>query len=417
MDKKLFEFLQKKGYVYQTTDEAAVKKLCNGKPMTLYCGIDPTADSLHIGHCFPLIILRHFQNAGHRIIILLGGATAMIGDPSGKREMRKMVSQDFITSNLDSIKKIIGKFLNLGGENPITFVNNYDWFKNLNYVEFMREIGVHFNVNKMLATEAYSSRLNEGGLTFFEMGYMLMQAYDFVYLNKKYGCSMQIGGSDQWANILAGVELGRKLAHQEGKSEQNFQAMTCPLLLNSEGNKMGKTEKGAVWVLKEKTSPFEFYQYFYNQNDADVERFLKILSDLSVDEVSEIMKGDIRDAKHRMAFEVTKLIHGEADAKEAQDTAKNLFSSKTNLNDLSNMPEIEIDAQTLKKGFKILDAFLIANLAGSKSEVRRVAAQGGLSLNNEKIIDPEKLLSEKDFNNKVAILKKGKKTFVKLIFK
>lgn len=413
--KSLFEVLKDRGYIYQTTNEEQVKKLCDGKPTTIYFGIDPTADSLHIGHCFPMFVLKYFQERGHKIIILLGGATAMIGDPTGKTDMRKMVTHEFIESNLEQIKKIVGKFLCLDGDNPVHFVNNYDWFKDINYVGFMREIGVHFNVNTMLATDAYSRRLEQGGLTFFEMGYMLMQAYDFVYLNKEFGCRLQIGGSDQWANILAGANLGRKLSIAEGKDAETFQALTCPLLLNAEGKKMGKTEKGALWIMKEKTSPYEFYQAFYNQSDASVEHFLKVLTRLSLEEIEEIMKGDIRDAKRRMAFEVTKFIHGEEDAKSAQETAVNLFNNN-GFGDLSNAPTYEVSQQDL--GVKtIIDISVESGICSSKSDARRTIEQGGLSVNGQKVNEIAQVLSNNDFEDGYALIKKGKKNFIKIIVK
>lgn len=412
MDRKnLFNFLKERGYIYQTTSEGEIEKLITGNKQTIYLGIDPTADSLHIGHCFPLIVLRYFQNAGHKIIILLGGATAMIGDPTGKKDMRKMVTNDYINSNLSAIKNIIGKFLKLDGDNPVTFVNNYDWFKNLNYVAFMRDIGVHFNVNKMLATEAYSTRLAEGGLTFFEMGYMLMQAYDFVYLNREYGCNIQMGGSDQWANILAGADLGRKLAVAENKNADAFQAFTVPLLLNAEGNKMGKTEKGAIWVLKEKTSAFEFYQYFYNQSDASVEHLFKVLTDLPLAEIKTILAGDILEAKRRMAFEITKFVHSEQDAIEAQNTAKNLFSGAI---ETENMPTFELDKKVLGSGLLAIDIAVLSGLCSSKGEARRLIEQNGLAVNGDKVM-LEKILTIEDFKDNRALLKKGKKSFIKVV--
>ena len=410
--KGLFEILKERGYIYQTTNEEEVKKLCNGKPMTIYLGIDPTADSLHIGHCFPLIILRYFQEAGHKIIILLGGATAMIGDPTGKRDMRKMVTSEFINSNLGEIKKIVGNFLQLEGDNPVTFVNNYDWFKDMNYVGFMREIGVHFNVNTMLATDAYKTRLEEGGLTFFEMGYMLMQAYDFVHLNEKYGCRMQMGGSDQWANILAGANLGRKLSIAQGKDAETFQAFTCPLLLNAEGKKMGKTEKGAIWVLKNKTSPYEFYQYFYNQSDESVEHLLKVLTRVPLNEIKLLMNGDIRQAKQRMAYELTKFVHGKEEADNALLTSQNLFANGGG--EINNAPTLKIDKNSLKEKL-LIDVAIDGKIFSSKSEARRIIEQGGLSLNGEKVNSFNQLLNEKDFDKGYALIKKGKKQFLKLI--
>ena len=404
--KNLFEMLEKRGYIYQTTNKDKVKEMLE-TPQTIYMGIDPTADSLHIGHCFPMFVLRYLQEAGHKIVILFGGATAMIGDPTGKKDMRQMVTQDFISKNLDSLKAIVGKFLKLDGENPVQFVNNYDWFKDMNYVSFMREIGVHFNVNKMLATDACKSRMEEGGLTFFEMGYTLMQAYDFVYLNKTLGCTLQIGGSDQWANIVAGTELSRKLDLQNG-TQTTMEALTVPLLTNSEGNKMGKTEKGALWVDKNKTSAYEFYQAFYNQPDASTEHFLKVLTTLPLDKIATIMQGDIIAAKHKMAFEVTKYVHGEEEAIKAQTTAKNLFSGE---NAGENAPSITLAHFT---EMPIIDFCVETKLCNSKSEARRLIEQNGIALNGEKV-NLQTVVTGKDFEDGTALLKKGKKTFLKVV--
>ena len=407
MNTKLFETLVERGYIYQTTNEEEVKKLLNGKPTCLYVGIDPTADSLHIGHCLPLILAKYLQDAGHKVIIVLGGATAMIGDPSGKNDMRKMVQKDFVQNNRPGIEKAISKFIKLDGDNPAIIVNNADWYENYSYVDFMRDIGVHFNVNKMLSCDAYTSRLANGGLTFFEMGYMLMQAYDFIYLNRKYGCRIEFGGSDQWANIVAGADLGRKLSLMEGKDPETFQAFTNVLLLNADGKKMGKTEKGALWVNKEKCSPYDFYQYFYNSDDRDVERFFKILTYLPIDEIKEIMGQDIRDAKRRLAFEITKLVHGEEEALKAQETAKALFSGGV---DLDNAPTIIV------KDFHNISELLVnCKFASSKGEARRLIEQGGISINDEKVENFNTTLTAKDFEKGYAILKKGKKNFIKVV--
>ena len=407
MNNKLYETLVERGYIYQTTNEQEVKKLLNGEPTCMYVGVDPTADSLHIGHCLPLILARYLQEAGHKVIVVLGGATAMIGDPSGKTDMRKMVSEDFVAKNRKGIEESISKFIKLDGENPAIILNNADWFKGYDYIDFMRDIGVHFNVNKMLSCDAYTTRLENGGLTFFEMGYMLMQAYDFVYLNKHYGCRIEFGGSDQWANIVAGADLGRKLAIMEGKNPETFQAFTHVLLLNADGKKMGKTEKGALWVNKHKCSSYDFYQYFYNSDDRDVERFFKILTYLPLSEISSVMEGDIRDAKRRLAFEITKLIHGESEATKAEETAKALFSGGV---DLENAPTLKISEYV-----GILDALIRAGFSASKGEARRLIEQGGIMLNNEKVSSVNYMLSEKDFKDGYALLKKGKKNFIKII--
>lgn len=406
--KNLFETLKERGYIYQTTNEEEVKKLLNGEPTVAYVGIDPTADSLHLGHCLPLVMAKYLQDAGHKIIVVLGGATAMIGDPSGKTDMRKMVTSDFVNKNRPGIEESISKFIRLDGDNPAIIVNNADWFKGYDYIDFMRDIGVHFNVNKMLSCDAYAKRIENGGLTFFEMGYMLMQAYDFVYLNKKYGCRLEFGGSDQWANILAGADLGRKLAIMEGKDAETFQAFTNVLLLNADGKKMGKTEKGALWVNKEKCSPYEFYQYFYNCDDRDVEKLLRILTYTPMDKIAEIMKLDIREAKRIMAFEVTKLVHGEEEALKAEETSKALFGGGASD---ANAPSLKVT-----EGESLADVVIRAGFAASKGEVKRLIQQGGVTLNEVKITELGKVIDKDDLKDGSAILRKGKKQVVKLEF-
>ena len=405
----LYEELKNRGYIYQTTNEEKVKEILDGEPRTIYMGIDPTADSLHIGHCFPLIVLRKLQDRGHKVIVLIGGATAMVGDPTGKTDMRKMITQDFINKNLESVKTIIGKFLKTEGDNPVTIVNNHDWFKEFHYIEFMREVAVHFNVNKMLASDACKTRLNEGGLTFFEMGYQLMQAYDFFYLNRNYGCVLQIGGSDQWANILAGADYGRKINNLEGKDEEAFQAMTIPLLTNSEGKKMGKTEKGAVWVLKEKMSPFEFYQYFYNIQDKDVEKMLKLLTNVSLEEIEELIKGDIRIAKQRMAYEITKFVHGEEEADNALKVSLEMYSQ----DNFDDAPSVQIDKSKVEN-IKLIDLLCDVQFMASKSEARRMIEQNAVSVNGEKVKDIDKIITLTDFNDGYLLLKRGKKNYLKV---
>lgn len=399
--KHLFEELKERQYLYQTTDAEAVKKLCNGEQMTVYAGYDPTADSLHIGHCVSLLMLSKFQKAGHKVIVLLGGATAQIGDPTGRNDMRDMVTSQFIQDNYKKIEATIGRFVKLDGDNPAIIVNNADWMSGYDYINFMRDIGTHFNVSEMLATEACSSRMETGGLTFFEMGYQLIQAYDFAHLNKKYGCIMQIGGSDQWANMVAGTKLIRKLTN--GKVDA--QAVTCPLLLTGDGKKMGKTAKGALWINEEKTSPFEFFQYFYNRDDSDVEMLLIRLSDLTMEEISTLMKGDIRDAKRRMAYEVTKTIHGEEKAKQALELAQNMFNN----NNFDNAPEFKANS------LNILDLLTESKLCSSKGEARRMVEQGGISVNDNKISSINHTLTDADFEKGFAVLKKGKKQFIKIV--
>lgn len=402
----LFEELRERQYIYQMTDEEQVKKLCNGEPTAVYVGIDPTADSLHIGHCVSLLMLQKFQRAGHKAIVLLGGATAQIGDPSGRNDMRDMVTKEFIENNYKKIRETIGRFLELDGENPAIIVNNADWMTGYDYINFMRDVGSYFNVAEMLATDACASRMASGGLTFLEMGYQLIQANDFVHLNRKYGCRLEIGGSDQWGNIVAGAKLGRKMNLAEGKDAEAFQALTCPLLLTNEGKKMGKTEKGTLWINKEKTSPFEFFQYFYNRDDKDVEMLLIRLTDMPMEQIKEVLKGDIRDAKRIMAYEITKVIHGKEDADKALELATNMFSN----NNYDNAPECKVEL-----GVSILDALVETKLCASKGEARRMVEQGGISLNDQKVTAITKILTDEDFADGYAILKKGKKQIIKLV--
>lgn len=410
MDRKnLYDILKERGYIYQTTNEEEVKKLLNGDPITCYVGIDPTANSLHIGHCFPLIIARYLQEAGHHVIIVLGGATAKIGDPSGKTDMRKMVDDEFINANYQGIIRCIEKFLDLQGQNKTIVLNNATWFAHQNYVDFMREIGVHFNVNKMLASDAYSRRMEQGGLTFFEMGYMLMQAYDFVYLNEHYGCRLEFGGSDQWANIVAGADLGRKLAIAQGKDAETFQAFTTPLLTNYQGVKMGKTEKGALWVDKEKTSPYEFYQYFYNVDDKDVEKLLKVLTRLDLGEIATLLRGDIRIAKQRMAYEITKLVHGKEEADKAVEASKSLFAGGV---DMSNVPTFTWKYQ---ENTTLADLLALTKLVSSKSEARRMCEQGAVSIKGVVTKDWSMIITKDLFEDGQLLLKKGKKSFMNVL--
>ena len=349
VDTTLFQTLKKRGLLYQCTDEEALKKLLeSGKPVTLYEGTDPTADSLHIGHCVPYCILRRFQKAGHKVILLMGGATAQIGDPSGKSELRKVMDGDTINKNIEKIKNSLKIFLDFDGENPAIIVNNADWFKGLSYIDFMREIGIHFNVNKMLSSEIYDNRIKEGGLTFFEMGYMPMQAYDFIELNKKYGCTLQYGGGDQWANIVAGVELQRKLNFVNG-TNVNLIGATNPLLLTPDGKKMGKTEKGAIWIDRDKISAYDFYQGVYQTPDACTRMMFALFTDVDMDEVDRLISEDIVNAKKVMAYEITKFVRGEADAIEAQNATKALFENKGNLD---NVPTFKVEKPDLEKGAK-----------------------------------------------------------------
>ena len=402
----LYETLKDRNLLYQTTDEALLKDMLDNKKIAVYCGTDPTADSMHIGHCVPCTILRRFQQAGHKVIVLVGGATAAIGDPSGKTDMRPMLSREQLEKNIQGIKRAYSHFLDFEGENPAIIVNNADWFKGYDYVDFMRDIGVHFNVNKMITNEIYAKRIEEGGLTFFEMGYMLMQAYDFLYLNKTYGCSLEWGGADQWGNIVAGTELGRKMNFIDGKNRVMVGA-TNPLLLTPEGKKMGKTEKGAIWIDKDKISAYDFYQGVYQTPDACVEMMFALFTDVPMNEVREMIKSDIVASKKRLAFEITKFIRGEADAIEAQTMSQNLFASTAINKDNAPTCELTLDTDTIG----VLDLLLNAKFVASKGEARRLIEQNGLSMDGATITDPYMQLYKADlFDGK--LFKKGKKNYL-----
>lgn len=408
VDIKLYETLKERGLLYQCTDEEGLKKLLeSGKPVTLYEGTDPTADSLHIGHCVPYCILRRFQKAGHKVIILMGGATACIGDPSGKQEMRKMLTKKQVEENIEKIKNTLKVFLDFDGDNPAIIVNNADWFKGYDYVDFMREIGVHFNVNKMLSNEIYVERMKEGGLTFFEMGYMLMQAYDFVHLNQKYGCVLQYGGQDQWGNIVAGTELQRKLNYQNGTNVSLIGA-TNPLLMTPEGKKMGKTEKGAIWIDKDKISAYDFYQGVYQTPDACVEMMFALFTDVPMDEVRRLVKEDIVKAKKVLSFEVTKFVRGEEDAVLAQNMSENLFTQGGD-----DAPVVEVEKAEFP--MMICDLVFKCRLAPSKSEARRLIQGGAITFKNEKVAKFDIQVTAENANN--ALIKKGKKNFIKIAVK
>lgn len=401
----LYSTLKERGLLYQTTDEEQLKKLLNGK-VTVYTGTDPTADSLHIGHCVPCTILRRFQQAGHKVIILVGGATAAIGDPSGKTDMRPMLSEEQLRHNIEGIKRAYSKFLRFDGDNPAIIVNNADWFKGYDYVSFMRDVGVHFNVNQMMSNEIYAKRIAEGGLTFFEMGYMLMQAYDFVYLNKTYGCNLEWGGADQWGNIVAGTELARKLNFLDGKNRVMVGA-TNPLLLTPEGKKMGKTEKGAIWIDNEKISAYDFYQGIYQTPDACVEMMFALFTDDPMEDVRNLIKQDIVAAKKRLAYEITKFIRGQADANKASEMSNNLFASQ--MVDKSNAPttHVEIPAE----GMGVLDVLLNAKFVTSKGEARRLIEQNGISMDGTIIKDATQILTKKQLQEGI-LFKKGKKNYL-----
>jgi len=412
VDKNLYKELKERGLLYQCTDEEGLKKMLeSGVPVTLYEGTDPTADSLHIGHCVPYCILRRFQKAGHKVLLLMGGATASIGDPSGKTELRKMLSKEDVANNIENIKKTLKVFLDFDGENPAIIVNNKDWFDKLNYVDFMREVGVHFNVNKMLSAEIYKNRIDNGGLTFFEMGYQLMQAYDFVHLNREYGCTLQYGGADQWGNIAAGTELQRKLNFVNG-TDINLIGATNPLLLTPEGKKMGKTERGAIWIDKDKISAYDFYQGIYQTPDACVKMMFALFTDLPMSEIEELVKGDIIKAKKTLCYEITKFIRGEEDAIQAQQMSENLFAQGGN-----DAPEFEISKADFGAGMNICDLLALTKLCESKSEARRMIQGGGITAGGEKVSDFTKIITSSDLEDNAILLKKGKKSFIKVVVK
>ena len=401
--KNVFEILEQRGYIEQLTHPQEIKELLSKEPISFYIGIDPTADSLHVGHFITLMVASHMQKCGHRPIILVGGGTASIGDPSGKTDMRKMLSREELDKNVEALKKQIAKFLSFEGENAAIIVNNADWLLDLKFIEFVREIGSLFSVNKMLAAECYKNRL-ETGLTFFEMSYMLMQSYDFLHLYETYGCKLQIGGNDQWSNIIGGVDLIRKI----GKDDSY--GLTLKLLTTKEGKKMGKTEKGALWLSSEKTSPYEFYQYWRNIGDTEVENVLSMLTFLPIEEIkrlSSLKDEQINEAKKVAAFEITKLIHGEEEAIKAEQASTALFEGQGNLD---NMPSTKLEDINIS----IVDAIVLTGIAPSKGQARTLISQGGISLNDEKVTDINFVLSEDDFKDGFAIIKKGKKVFHKL---
>ncbi len=410
VDKNLFNVLKERGLLYQCTDEEKLKKVLeSGIPVTLYEGTDPTASSLHIGHCVPYCILRRFQKAGHKVLLLMGGATACVGDPSGRSEMRKIMTKEDIENNINKIKETLKIFLDFDGENPAIIVNNADWFNDYSYIDFMREIGVHFNVNKMLSNEIYKNRIEEGGLTFFEMGYMLMQAYDFVHLNKEYGCTLQYGGGDQWGNIVAGVELQRKLNFANNTNIELIGA-TNPLLLTPDGKKMGKTERGAIWIDKDKISAYDFYQGVYQTPDACVEMMFALFTDVPMDEVRRLIKEDIVNAKKVLSYEITKFVRGEEDAKIAAEASKSLFGGGTNMDNVPTFSTNQIENP-------ICDLLLNSGLVKSKSEGRRMCEQGGVLVNGQQIKDFAYIVTKADCEkDNYLILQKGKKNFVKVVF-
>ena len=406
----VFDELKSRGLIAQVTNEKKVKDILNNQKINFYIGFDPTADSLHVGHFVQIMVMSHMQKAGHKPIALFGGGTGMIGDPSGKSDMRKMLKKEDIEYNIECFKKQMSRLIDFSNDKAI-MVNNADWLSHLNYIDFLRDVGVHFSVNRMLSFECYKQRL-ERGLSFFELNYMLMQSYDFLVLNRKYNCDMELGGDDQWSNIIGGVELIRK---KEGKEAYG---MTFTLLTTSEGKKMGKTENGAVWLDPEKTSPYEFYQYWRNVADADVIRCLKILTFLPLEEIDELSKlqgSDINKAKEILAFEVTKLIHGETEAIKSQEAARALFALNTNTD---NMPSTEINKSNFNNDeISIIDLLLLLKLVQSKGEARRLISQGGISIDSQKVMSIDEKVLFNQFEKGYIVVKKGKKVYHKAIIK
>lgn len=399
-----YDVLEERGFIKQVTHEGLRDMLENEK-ITFYIGFDPTADSLHVGHFVALMAMAHMQRAGHRPIALVGGGTCMIGDPSGKTDMRKMMTIEQIDENANKFKKQIGKFLDFS-EGKALMVNNADWLRSLNYIEFLREIGANFSVNRMLTAECYKRRL-EKGLTFLEFNYMLMQAYDFLELNRKYGCTLQMGGDDQWSNILAGADLIRR------KEQKAAFGLTCTLLLKSDGKKMGKTESGALWLDPEKTSPYEFYQYWRNVDDTDVEKCLALLTFLPMDEVhrlGSLKDAKINEAKEVLAYELTSMVHGKDEAEKAQSATRALFGGG---GDDANMPTTEMTKEQFGEG-KVYEVMVAAGLAKSNGEARKLIKGGGVQVDGEKITDEFALIDAKKAAAGV-IIKKGKKVHHKII--
>ena len=399
----VFDTLKERGFIAQCTDEDAVKKLLGEKSVTFYIGFDPTADSLHAGHFIAPMVMAHMQRAGHRPICLVGGGTGTVGDPSGRSDLRKVLTDEDIEHNCECFKKQISRFIDFK-DGKALMVNNGDWLRKLNYIDLLREVGAHFTVNRMLAAECYKQRWDKG-LTFLEFNYMVMQAYDFYKLNKDFNCEMQLGGDDQWSNIIAGVELTRR------KTGRAVFGLTNKLLTKSDGSKMGKTAGGALWLDAEKVSPYDFYQYWRNVDDADVKTCLSLLTFLPMDEVnrlSSLKDSEINEAKKILAYEVTKLVHGEDAAKLAEKSAAEIFAGQSS----ENMPSFEVHDAI---GKKLLDVLSANKIIESKAEGRRLIAQNGLTLNDEKVADVDLILTEKNFPDGAAVVRKGKKKFYRLV--
>lgn len=403
----VYDTLLERGFIQQVTHEEPLRELLEKEAVTFYIGFDPTADSLHVGHFLAMIAMAHMQRAGHKPVALVGGGTAMVGDPSGKTDMRRMLTKEQIEYNAECIKKQLGRLIDFSNDKAV-MANNADWLLNLNYVDFLRDIGVHFSVNRMLTAECFKLRL-EKGLSFLEFNYMLMQGYDFYVLHQKYGCTLQMGGDDQWSNILAGADLIRR------KESKSAYGLTFTLLTNSEGKKMGKTEAGAVWLDPDKTSPYDFYQYWRNVGDADVKKCLSLLTFLPMDEVNRLgsLEGEkINEAKRVLAYEVTKLVHGEEEAHRARGTAEALFG---NGGDSETIPGTTISKDLLQQNSKLVDMLVLTGLAPSKGEGKRLIKQGGIYINEERIDDIDREISEEDFKDGNIMIRKGKKIYHKVM--
>ena len=404
----VFDELKARGMIAQMTNEEKIRDLMENQKIKFYIGFDPTADSLHVGHFVQIMVMAHMQRAGHVPIALFGGGTGMIGDPSGKTDMRKMLTKETIQHNIDCFQKQMSKLVDFS-DGKALMVNNADWLLNLNYIEFLREVGGHFSVNRMLAAECYKQRL-ERGLSFFELNYMIMQSYDFLVLSREYDCQLEFGGDDQWSNIIGGVELTRRMDGRE------VCGMTFNLLQTSDGRKMGKTEKGAVWLDPEKTSPYEFYQYWRNVDDADVINCMKMLTFIPLDEIAEYEKLEgsaLNQAKEKLAFEVTKLIHGAEEAQKAQSAAKALFSSSA---DAEHMPTTVLKPEQFTDDtITVIDILVAASLAKSKGEARRLIEQGGITVDDGRVTNLGAAVSKADFAKGHVLVKKGKKVFHKIV--
>lgn len=408
---ELYDELVARGLIAQVTDEKEIKELINNGKATFYIGFDPTADSLHVGHFMALCLMKRLQMAGNKPIALIGGGTAMIGDPSGRTDMRQMMTVETINHNVECFKKQMSRFIEFG-EGKAMLVNNADWLTDLNYMEVLRDIGPHFTVNRMLTAECYKQRM-EKGLSFLEFNYMIMQSFDFYTLYQKYGCNMEFGGDDQWSNMLGGTELIRR------KLGKDAYAMTINLLLNSEGKKMGKTQSGAVWLDPDKTSPFDFFQYWRNVSDADVLKCLRMLTFLPLEQIDEMDKWEgskLNEAKEILAFELTKLVHGEEEANKAKEGARALFAGGGNT---SQMPVAELSSEDFDEdgNIGILTLLVKAGLASSNGEARRNVQQGGVSVDGEKVTEPKSIINKDNITEDGIVLKRGKKKFMKIVVK